>query len=131
MRKTEQKTESVKEYITRRKEEETKGFSKMDSKQKEEAFVTEYTLADVEEKLKGSQREILDEMISDAEKLDKAVEERRSYEKDKYWDRISTMLDAYKIIFGYHEHRKITNTDDLDYAGMDLEAAKKIKEELK
>jgi len=103
MKKTEQKTESVKER----------------------------TLAEVEEKFKESQRGMLQEIISDAEKLDKAVKEKRSYEKEKYWERISTMLDAYQIIFGYHNHRDITNTDDLDYAGLDPKAAKKIMEGLK
>lgn len=103
MKKTEQKTESVKER----------------------------TLAEVEEKLKGSQREMLQEMISDAEKLDKAHENKWSYMKEKYFYRIETMLDAYQIIFGYHNHRDITNTDDLDYAGLDVEAAKKIMEGLK
>jgi len=108
MGKTEQEAESVKRF-----EEEAR------------------TLDDIEEKLKGSQRDMLGEMISDAEKLDKAEENKWSYMKEKHFYRIETMLDAYQIIFGYHEHRDITNTDDLDYAGLDVEAAKKRMEDLK
>ena len=131
MKKKEERPESVREWIARRKKEAWGGWQEMDSQQKEEAFTAGYTLADVEVKFKESQREMLEVMIKDAENLDKAVKDRRSWGKERFYNRIETMLEAYQIIFGYHHHRDITNTDELNHAGMDLEAAKKILEGLK
>ena len=131
MKKKEERNESIREYIGRRKKEEQEGWQEMDNQQKEEAFTAGYTLADVEIKFKESQREMLEVMIKDAENLDKAVKEKRSWGKERFYNRLETILEAYQIIFGYHNWRDITNTDELDYAGMDPEAAKKILEGLR
>ena len=119
-----EKKESPREYITRRKKEEAKRFE-------EEAYHKERTLAEVEEAFKRSQIELLEEMISEAEKLDTANIKGWTHMQDRHFYRIEAMVDAYKIIFGYHHHRDITNTDDMDYGGLDPEAAKKIMEGLK
>jgi len=131
MKKKKERNESIREYIGRRKKEEQEGWQRMEGQPRKDAFTAGYTLADVEIKFKESQREMLEVMIKDAENLDKAVKEKRGWGKEKFYNRLETMLEAYQIIFGYHHWRNITNTYELDYAGIDPEAAKKILEGLR
>ena len=125
--------ESLKEYLERRQEEETKNFDKAKTgREQESAFAARYALADVEIKIKEMQRNILEKIIKNIDNLRAAIDRNHRWGMDHYYNKITGILETYPIIFGKEEYEEITNDPgNLADGGIDPEKLKKILEDLK
>ena len=125
--------ESLKEYLERKLKEETKNFDEARTGiEQEDAFAARYALADVEIKIKETQRNVLENAAKNIEFLEAAVDKKNRWGMDHYYNIIVGILETYKIIFGKEEYEKITNEPgDPTDGGFNLEKLKKILEDLK
>ena len=125
--------ESLKEYLKRKQEEETKNFDKArNGREQESAFAARYALADVEIKIKEMQRKVLENIVENIEPLRAAIEKGNRWGMDHYYNIITGILETYKIIFGREEYNKLTNdTGNPTDGGVDMKKLKKILEDLK
>lgn len=125
--------ESLKEYLKKKQETEVENFDKAKTgREQESAFAARYALADVEIKLKETQREILGKIAEYIEALREAIDKKNKWGREHFYRIIVGILIPYRIVFGKEEYEKITNEPgDPSDGGVDLEKLKKVLEDLK
>ena len=125
--------ESLKEYIKKKQETEVENFDKAKTgREQESAFAARYALADVEIKLKETQREMLGKIADYIKSLRAAIDKDNKWGREHFYRIIVGILIPYRIVFGKEEYEKITNEPgNPSDGGVDLEELKKILEDLR